>query len=180
MTSEILPDNVLNKIEMILTAVYEDYVHHKKYRDKYKRIHCVLYKLQLLFNTTSLACGSSTALTLMSGVFPGAIVLSSVAGASAGLGIFMQMMDKTVVKKIKKHHQLIALARNLDLNLFEKYLYDRQIHADELSQVMKMFYKYYESKDDITLKSVKALHSHILNENGKSNGIKSASTENTG
>ncbi len=187
--TEALPDSVLEKIATILNEVYQDFCHHKKLFKRYRRIHCILHKTQLLLNTTALACGSSTAVTLMSGILPGAIVLSSTASISAGLGILTSLIDRNVLKKIQKHHQLIVLARTLDLKMFENYLYDHRVSDTEFPEVMKLIYNYYESQDLIMSKSIivggnlatltKDFQMHALNGNGKTNGNKTV-TENSG
>ena len=188
--SEVLPDSVTDKIAAILNQVYQDFTHHKKLLKRYKKIHCILHKAQLLLNTTALACGSSTAVTLISGLIPGAIFLSSTASISAGLGILTSLFDRNVLKKIQKHHQLIVLARTLDLKIFENYLYDHQISDEEFPKVMKLIYNYYESQDLIMSKSIvvggnlatltKEFQIHTLNGNNKTNGGNKTIAENSG
>lgn len=144
----------IEKIAKILNEINNDLKHHKSILNKYKRAHCILYKTQLILNTTSLACGSSTAITLLSGLAPGAIVLSVTASISAGIGIFANILDKNVLKKIHKHYQLCVLARTLDLKVFEKHLFDNEISEHEFKDIMEMINKYFQSKDLIMTKSI--------------------------
>lgn len=146
---------VVQKVSEIVTSLNEELAHRRKILSRYKMTHCLLTKSQLLLNSISIACGSSTAVTLATGIgsVPG-VVLSIITASTAGIGVLCNLIDSKVLSKIHKHYQLMILARTLDLKLFQKYLYDEQISSEDFNQIMDMMANYFRQKDLIETKNL--------------------------
>lgn len=138
-----------------INKINNDLAHHKIIAGKYKRAHCVISNTQICLNSISLAFGSSMAISLATGIgAPVATGFSIVCAISSGLGLFSNVLDKRILKKVHKHYQLMVLARTLDLKLFSKHLYDNKISPEEFKLITDKISEYYRERDLIITKNL--------------------------
>jgi hypothetical protein len=179
MTSE---EKILQKISEIVEQLDNQQNHHKAMLKKYKLWHSIFSKSQIILNSISIGTGSSAAISFASGLgVTFGIVLSTITASSCGLGVFFNIMDQRLLKKIHRHYQLMVLARTLDLKLFSKHLCDGIVTAEDFQQIAKMMTDYYQRYDLIQTKSLfvgdtithlaREYHALLNNgQNGQNNG----------
>lgn len=148
-------DPIIEKVSAILSELNEEMLHRKKILSRYKLTHCLLQKSQLVLNSASIACGSSAAVSISTGlgIVPG-VALSVTTASTAGLAVLLSIIDQKILSKIHTHYQLLILARTLDLKLFQKYLYDAEISVGDFNAIIDMISTYHKERDVVITKSL--------------------------
>ena len=144
----------LNRTNEIIKELKKEEKHYQSVYKKYKKLHKTLYTIQLLCNSTSVASGACTAGTLITGAGVIASIPLGLVSMTTGIfGIFLGIIDQKIMKKIKKHSQIVQLCQSVDSDILKKYLIDQHITKEEFSQIINMMEKYYTSKEELRSKS---------------------------
>ena len=144
----------LDRTNVIVDELKSEKSKYEKTYGRYKKLHKVLFSVQLIANSTSLATGTSACGLFASGI--GAVIsvpFGIVSVASGIVGILFGMFDQKAMKKLKKHSQLFQLIRTTDSEILRKFLHDQVITKDEFSEILKLIEKYYAWKDELRGKS---------------------------
>lgn len=146
---------ILEKVDKIIDNLSNELKERKNIISRYKNVHCVLKKLQIICNSVSVGLGSSAALSFTSGIgAPAGVGLAATTSITAALGILCQIFDERVMRKLHKHIQLQTLARNFDLNLFDKYMKDSNLTTQNWKEILTLLQKFYTDKDMLESKSL--------------------------
>lgn len=137
-----------SKVQEILKELENDANNHRNILKRYKRICNVLYDIQILSNSLSIACCGSAATTLLSGVgAPVSVVFSILSGSTAGIALLSNLLFKGLNNKVKKHHEKFSDAKILNLKFYQKYLFDGKVTQDEFIKILKSLENYYNKRD---------------------------------
>ena len=95
-----------DKVQEILKELELDAQNHRNILRRYKRICAILYDIQILSNSLSIACCGSAATTFLSGVgTPLSVIFSILSGSTAGIALLSNLLYKGLNNKVKKHLQ---------------------------------------------------------------------------
>ena len=141
-------DNLTDKVASILQELDQDAARHRLLTQRYKKVCTVLKDSQVVCNSISVACCSSTAVSLGSGVLAGAAVPLAVCSASSALlGLVFNLLVRDLNKRIKRHGDRHSMAKILNLDFYNKYMSDGKITKEEFVEILQSLEDYYKKRD---------------------------------
>lgn len=136
--------------EEILSELKADKDLHDRMRKRYKVLHTILYHVHFIANTAAIGFGSGVIGTLTSGFGAPLSVPFAVGNIALGsLGVIAGMLDKRMVKKIKKHSDVLSACRVTEREV------NRCLISDvSMSDVLDVVDKYYKQKEELESKAL--------------------------
>ena len=137
-------------VEEILSELKADKDLHDRMRKRYKVLHTILYHVHFIANTAAIGFGSGVIGTLTSGVGAPLSVPFAVGNIALGsLGVIAGMLDKRMIKKIKKHSDVLSACRVTEREV------NRCLISDvSMSDVLDVVDKYYKQKEELESKAL--------------------------
>jgi hypothetical protein len=137
-------------VNEILSELKQDKSLHDRMRKRYKVLHTVLYHVHFIANTAAIGFGSGVIGTLSSGVGAPLSVPFAVGNIALGsLGVIAGMLDKRMIKKIKKHSDVLSACRVAEHEVNRCLVSDVSVTA-----VLDVVEKYYKQKEELESKAL--------------------------
>jgi uncharacterized membrane protein (DUF485 family) len=134
----------------ILAELKQDKCLHDKMRKRYKVLHTILYHIHFIANTAAIGFGSGVIGTLSSGVGVPLSVPFAVGNIALGsVGVVAGMLDKRMIKKIKKHSDVLSACR-----VTEREVNRCMISDVSMTDILDVVEKYYKQKEELESKAL--------------------------